>query len=194
MGCATIRSNWIQSINSEIELEPARRKIFGYDQRSEIAIDNLVLTKGTFDILHAGHLALISYCSRLRTSLPQGRLAIIVESNESVKERKGPERPYQDEMARALQIALLQDVDYVIVSAYSKIVELISFLKPRYYIKGMDTTILDNTCESTGLVNIDLERNLDLSVLEDVSRAIIFTDDGELSTSVLIKNIRSKSV
>lgn len=190
MDSATVRSAWIQSVNSEIELEPARKKIFNYNQWPEIGTDNLVLTKGTFDILHLGHLALISYCSRLRRSLPQGRLAIIVESNESVKERKGPARPYQDEMARALQIALLQDVDYVIVSAYSKLAELIGFLKPRYYIKGMDTTISDNTGESTGLINIDLERNLDLSVLEDISGAIIFTDDGKLSTSTLIKNIK----
>jgi cytidyltransferase-like protein len=64
---------------------------------------NYVLTKGTFDILHAGHLALFAYCADLASKLEDGGVIAVVESDLSVKKRKGSERPFQGEQTRALQ-------------------------------------------------------------------------------------------
>src|SRR4051812_40751675 len=64
----------------------------------------IILTKGTFDILHSGHLHLIAFCSRLKADHDKAVLVVAVELDESVRRRKGPSRPIQDEQTRALQM------------------------------------------------------------------------------------------
>jgi bifunctional ADP-heptose synthase (sugar kinase/adenylyltransferase) len=153
---------------------------------------NIVLTKGTFDILHAGHISLLAYCTRLKVSLSNGILVVIVESSESVKIRKGSERPFQNEYKRALQLALMPNVDAVIVANYVELGNLIETIKPNYYVKGMDTAFSEPSKSYSSELIIDSEINPKVRCINEDGTVVIFTDDGALSTSSLIKKIREK--
>lgn len=98
-------------------------------------------TNGCFDILHYGH---VSYLDDARTRCD--RLVIGLNSDASVSRLKGPERPVNDEQARAHVIAALQSADMVVMFGDNpedddKPVNLVGYLKPDIYIKGGDYTI-----------------------------------------------------
>ena len=70
----------------------------------------LVTTNGVFDILHAGHLDALEEYKR------QGDILFIgLNSDKSVREGKGKERPYIPELERAALLAALECVDYVVI-------------------------------------------------------------------------------
>ena len=68
----------------------------------------MVMTNGCFDLLHVGHL---SYLQASRTLGDQ--LWILINSDESVRSLKGPNRPIQSEAERAYCLAALSCVDRV---------------------------------------------------------------------------------
>lgn len=84
----------------------------------------LVFTNGVFDILHVGHARYL----RLARSLGDA-LVVAVNSDASVRELKGPNRPLMNENERAEILAELKPVDYVTifddVSPRSLIAELL---------------------------------------------------------------------
>ncbi len=90
-------------------------------------------TNGCFDLLHPGHVHLLAqargWCDRLVVGL---------NSDTSVKRLKGPERPIQDEAARAAVLASLTTVDLVTVFEEDTPVELIRALRPEVLVKGAD--------------------------------------------------------
>jgi D-beta-D-heptose 7-phosphate kinase/D-beta-D-heptose 1-phosphate adenosyltransferase len=90
-------------------------------------------TNGCFDLLHPGHVHLLAqargWCDRLVVGL---------NSDASVKRLKGPERPIQDEAARAAVLASLTTVDLVTVFDEDTPVELIKLLRPEVLVKGAD--------------------------------------------------------
>lgn len=68
----------------------------------------IVTTNGSFDIFHFGHVKLLQECKK------QGGILIVgINSDKSVREYKGPDRPINPEDARAGVIAALEAVDYV---------------------------------------------------------------------------------
>jgi rfaE bifunctional protein nucleotidyltransferase chain/domain len=70
----------------------------------------IVLTGGCFDILHIGHIALLENAKK------QGDiLMVLLESDEKIKQLKGADRPIHTQQERALMLASLRYVDYVIV-------------------------------------------------------------------------------
>ncbi len=95
--------------------------------------ERIVFTNGCFDLLHPGHISL------LRQSASFGdRLIVGLNSDDSVKRLKGPERPVQNEHARALLLAALQSVDAVILFGDDTPEELIKAIRPDYLVKGSD--------------------------------------------------------
>ena len=90
-------------------------------------------TNGVFDLLHRGHLHSLEQAKR-RVE----RLVVGVNSDASVKRLKGPERPVQDESARAAVLAALRSVDLVAVFEEDTPEELIRALKPDVIFKGAD--------------------------------------------------------
>jgi D-beta-D-heptose 7-phosphate kinase/D-beta-D-heptose 1-phosphate adenosyltransferase len=90
-------------------------------------------TNGCFDLLHPGHVHLLAqargWCDRLVVGL---------NSDASVKRLKGPERPIQDEAARAAVLASLTTVDLVTVFEEDTPIELIRAVRPEVLIKGSD--------------------------------------------------------
>lgn len=96
----------------------------------------IVFTNGCFDLLHPGHISL------LRQSAAFGdRLIVGLNSDDSVRRLKGPERPIQDEQSRALLLAALQSVDGVVVFDEDTPENLIKAIRPDILVKGSDYRI-----------------------------------------------------
>ena len=90
-------------------------------------------TNGCFDLLHPGHLSLIR-----QARAACDRLGVGLNSDESVRRLKGPERPVQSEASRAAVLASLAAVDLVVVFGEDTPLELIRALKPDVLVKGAD--------------------------------------------------------
>ena len=92
-------------------------------------------TNGCFDILHPGHVKLLTAargtCDRLIVGL---------NSDASVKRLKGESRPVQDERARSEVLAALEAVDLVVVFEEDTPLNLITQIKPSVLVKGSDYT------------------------------------------------------
>lgn len=95
--------------------------------------DKIVFTNGCFDILHAGHIHLISGCAAFGD-----RLIVAVNADASVKRLKGDARPINDEHSRAVLLAALQCVDAVVLFTEDTPENLIHFLQPDVLVKGGD--------------------------------------------------------
>jgi D-beta-D-heptose 7-phosphate kinase/D-beta-D-heptose 1-phosphate adenosyltransferase len=95
-------------------------------------------TNGVFDLLHRGHLHSLSEAKRRCD-----RLIVGVNADASVKRLKGPDRPVQDEQARAAILAGLRAVDLVVIFGEDTPEDLIRALKPDRLFKGADYTGAD---------------------------------------------------
>jgi len=93
----------------------------------------VVFTNGCFDLLHVGHVRYLEAARALGDCLIVG-----VNTDERVRELKGPGRPLVSEFERAEVIAALQCVDYVTLFAEDTPSDLISFLQPDIHVKGGD--------------------------------------------------------
>ena len=95
--------------------------------------EKVVFTNGCFDLIHRGH---ISYLSRAREL---GDLLVLgLNSDASVRQLKGPTRPVNGELDRALHLVSLRFVDYVTIFSESTPEETIRILKPSIHTKGGD--------------------------------------------------------
>lgn len=93
----------------------------------------VVTTNGCFDVLHLGHLRYLQAARQLGDLL-----VVAVNSDSSVKELKGENRPLIPEQERAEMLAGLECVDYVVIFPESTPIELLSELKPNIHVKGGD--------------------------------------------------------
>ena len=98
--------------------------------------DKIVFTNGCFDILHKGHIDVLAKTSNLGN-----RLIIGLNSDSSIKNLKGENRPILEEDSRALLLAALQFVDAVILFSEKTPFQLISEIVPDILSKGGDYKI-----------------------------------------------------
>jgi len=96
----------------------------------------IVFTNGVFDILHQGHLILLSEAASFADILIVG-----INSDASVKRLKGDNRPVNDEHSRALLLASLVMVDAVTIFEEDTPLQLIKMIMPHVMVKGGDYTI-----------------------------------------------------
>lgn len=93
-------------------------------------------TNGCFDILHAGHIAYLtqarSWCDRLIVGL---------NTDQSVRQAKGPGRPVNGLEARATVLAALAAVDIVTPFEEATPISLIQASRPDVLVKGADYTL-----------------------------------------------------
>ncbi len=90
-------------------------------------------TNGCFDILHAGHVALLR-----EAAAACDRLVVALNTDASVRALKGAERPVQPEAVRASVMAALRGVDAVVLFGEQTPLELIRELQPDVLVKGAD--------------------------------------------------------
>lgn len=93
----------------------------------------VVFTNGCFDLLHPGHIYLLSQAKPLGDVLVVG-----VNSDASVKRLKGAQRPILSEPERILLLSALAVVDYVTIFSEDTPLELIRLLRPQVLVKGGD--------------------------------------------------------
>jgi rfaE bifunctional protein nucleotidyltransferase chain/domain len=101
----------------------------------------IVLANGCFDVLHVGH---VRYLAGARSE--GDTLVVAVNADSGVKGLKGPGRPVLHERARALLVAALREVDYVVIFPEPNVEALLSELRPDVHAKGTDYTA-DNVPE-----------------------------------------------
>jgi D-beta-D-heptose 7-phosphate kinase / D-beta-D-heptose 1-phosphate adenosyltransferase len=93
----------------------------------------VVLTNGCFDLLHAGHLALLGHAARLGDVL-----VLAINSDASVRRLKGPERPLVPQAERAALLAALTYVDAVTVFDEDTPLAVLEAVRPQVLVKGGD--------------------------------------------------------
>ena len=112
-----------------LNLEGARSLVELFRERNQ----KIVFTNGCFDILHSGHIHTLSEAKK------NGDILIVaVNSDSSVRELKGKNRPINNQEDRALIIACLSFVDYVIIFDDETPEKIICNLLPDVLIKGKD--------------------------------------------------------
>jgi D-beta-D-heptose 7-phosphate kinase/D-beta-D-heptose 1-phosphate adenosyltransferase len=93
-------------------------------------------TNGVFDIVHAGHIALLA-AARAQCD----RLIVALNSDPGVRRLKGPKRPVNGLADRAAVIAAVEAVDAVISFDDDTPIELIRRFMPDILVKGGDYTV-----------------------------------------------------
>lgn len=100
--------------------------------------NKIVFTNGCFDILHRGHVEYLAQAASLGEVLILG-----LNTDKSVKNLKGVDRPVQDEKTRALVLAAMQFITAVVLFDEETPYELIKFVQPDVLVKGGDYKIED---------------------------------------------------
>ncbi|MDD5088548.1 MAG: adenylyltransferase/cytidyltransferase family protein [bacterium] len=93
----------------------------------------IVFTNGVFDILHRGHLEYLSAARKLGSLLIVG-----LNTDETVRRIKGPQRPFFTQQDRALALLSLRFVDGVVLFDEDTPARLIEWLTPHVLVKGGD--------------------------------------------------------
>lgn len=93
----------------------------------------LVATGGCFDLLHPGHISLLRHARSLGDAL-----VVCLNSDESVRDRKGADRPVVTAHDRARILLELSSVDAVAVFDEPTPTGLLERLRPHVWVKGDD--------------------------------------------------------
>jgi D-glycero-beta-D-manno-heptose 1-phosphate adenylyltransferase len=120
-----------EATNKIVPRDVLQRKLAEHKRGNE----RIVLANGCFDTLHVGHIRYLESARR------EGDILVVgVNADSSVSNLKGPGRPILDENARALLVAGLRCVDYVVVFAEPTVEKLLEELRPDVHAKGTDYT------------------------------------------------------
>jgi D-glycero-beta-D-manno-heptose 1-phosphate adenylyltransferase len=135
----------------------------------------LVFTNGVFDVLHRGHVVYLEQARALG-----GSLILALNTDASARRLdKGPDRPLNNEMDRAVVLAALQSTSLVTWFDEDTPLELIAELKPDLLVKGGD---------------YDMQKLAETRVVEAYGgRALAIPFVSGYSTTALVNRIRSKN-
>lgn len=123
--------NFLQHFNSKIVTSD-----FFTSNEKKLHQQCVVFTNGCFDILHYGHITYLAQARQLGDLLVVG-----LNSDLSVRRLKGESRPINNENTRALMLAALEMVDYIVIFEEDTPYNLITNVKPNILVKGGDYTI-----------------------------------------------------
>jgi D-beta-D-heptose 7-phosphate kinase/D-beta-D-heptose 1-phosphate adenosyltransferase len=98
----------------------------------------IVFTNGCFDLLHAGHVSLLRKAAALGDVL-----VLAINSDDSVRRLKGPNRPIVTSSDRAELLAALSCVSAVSVFDEDTPLELLRAVRPHVLVKGQDYELTD---------------------------------------------------
>jgi D-beta-D-heptose 7-phosphate kinase/D-beta-D-heptose 1-phosphate adenosyltransferase len=119
--------------------ENAQRKMLSREElraaleRRRRTGQRIVFTNGCFDLLHAGHVELLSFARA------QGDVLVVgLNSDRSVRLLKGAGRPIYSAAERALILAALEAVDYVVIFDETRAERIVRAVRPDVLVKGED--------------------------------------------------------
>ena len=92
-----------------------------------------MFTSGCFDVLHRGHVECLQQAASLGDVLVVG-----VNSDETVRKLKGPDRPVSPAEDRAAVVAAIGCVEYVTIFEDDTPIRLLEAVRPDIYVKGGD--------------------------------------------------------
>jgi rfaE bifunctional protein kinase chain/domain/rfaE bifunctional protein nucleotidyltransferase chain/domain len=131
----------------------------------------VIMCHGTFDVVHPGHVRHLLYAKTKADVL-------IASLTADVHITKGNLRPYVPEDLRAINLAALEMVDYVVVDREATPLSNLALIQPDYFAKGYEYT--------AGQVHPKTQE--EINVLESYGGEIIFTPgDIVYSSSALIE-------
>jgi rfaE bifunctional protein kinase chain/domain len=162
-------------------MDAASKKLFSHKVKTPEQLRELIgprprkhkviMCHGTFDVVHPGHVRHMLY-AKTKADI----LVASLTADEHIK--KGNMRPYVPENLRAVNLAALEMVDYVIIDRDPTPLANLGIIQPDYFAKGYEYT--------AGAVNPKTQEEID--VLEGYGGEIIFTPgDIVYSSSALIE-------
>jgi len=114
-------------------------KILSLERAFEVVEDlkrrgkRVVFTNGCFDLLHPGHMRVLSEAKKLGDVL-----IVAINSDRSARELKGHARTIQPEAERAEILAAIKAVDYVTIFDHVSVQPVIARMLPQVLVKGGD--------------------------------------------------------
>lgn len=105
-------------------------------ERWRRAGETVVFTNGCFDLVHSGHVELLT-----AAAAEGDRLILGLNSDRSVARLKGPTRPIQPQLNRARILGALRMVDLIVIFDQDSPIELIEAIRPDVLVKGADYTV-----------------------------------------------------
>jgi len=132
-GAATAVSTEVPYATSSDRPEPADP--FATVEQVRAAGGTVVATGGCFDLLHRGHVSLLTAARALGDAL-----VVCLNSDASVARAKGPDRPLVSQDDRARVLSALASVDGVVVFDEDTPAEVLARLRPDVWVKGSDYT------------------------------------------------------
>jgi len=153
----------------------ARTQLVGLLDAERRSGRSVVFTNGVFDILHAGHVQFLRQARALGDVLVVG-----INSDGSVRRRKGTGRPINSERDRCALVDALDMVDHVIIFDEDTPSDLIRLLRPAIHVKGGDYA-------DESLPEAEAVREVD-------GRIVILPLAGTVSTSDVIERIKDLTI
>ena len=141
-GTAVVRPDELAQALHAADLKGPEAKIRTLDSALDAAARwrarglKIGFTNGCFDLIHTGHVSLLA-----QARAACDRLIVGLNTDASVKRLKGPSRPVNTEMARAIVLAALETVDLVVLFDEETPIKLIEALRPDALIKGADYSV-----------------------------------------------------
>jgi rfaE bifunctional protein kinase chain/domain len=162
-------------------MDPASRHLFSHKIKSAGEVreaigprprkKKVIMCHGTFDVVHPGHVRHLLY-AKTKAEI----LIASLTSDEHIK--KGNLRPYVPEDLRAVNLAALEMVDYVIIDRDAVPLKNLALIQPEYFAKGYEYT--------AGAIHPKTQEEID--VLESYGGEMIFTPgDIVYSSSALLE-------
>jgi len=131
-----------------------------------------VFTNGCFDLLHAGHISLLSKARELGD-----RLVVGLNSDASICDLKGVERPIVNEKDRLDQLYALECVDEVYVfDSEEDLLDLIMDIMPDILVKGKDW-------EGNPITGANF-------VYQNGGKVVFIDSESDITTSKLIEELK----
>ena len=111
-----------------LSIPKLRKKVGRFPRQRKV-----VLCHGCFDLVHPGHILHFEEAKRWGTYL-----VVSITKDQYVRMDKGEGHPYIEESLRALNLAALEMVDFVLIDERPHPCELLLRLKPDVYVKGKE--------------------------------------------------------
>ena len=127
-----------------LSIKEIKKKIISLKKNKK----TIALCHGVFDVVHPGHIRHFVY-----TKNKADVLLVSVTSDRFI--RKGHYKPTIPEKLRAINLAALEVIDFVVIDDHLTSIDILNFLKPDLYSKGFEYSKKNNliTLEENKIIN-----------------------------------------